>query len=109
MQNQKSINDLYDLRLEIRDWANEVYPDRTPYQALAKMVMEEIPELLKDGLDDPLEWADLLILVLDASELRGIDIIDAARVKMEINKRRSWEIDKESGIMHHVAGSGGDA
>lgn len=91
-----------DLQKEIKEWADQVFPDRTPYAALSKMIMEEIPELLNGGLDDPGEWADLLILVMDAADLRGIDVLEAAFDKMEINRTRSWEVDPETGIMHHV-------
>jgi len=100
MSNEKKT--IKDLQQEIKTWADQVYPDRTPYSALSKMVMEEIPELLNGGQDDPGEWADLLILVLDAAGLRDIDAVQAAWDKMEINKQRSWEVDPETGIMHHI-------
>lgn len=99
MSNKKTVKDLQE---EIKTWADQVFPDRTPYSALAKMIMEEVPELLNGGQDDPGEWADLLILVLDAADLRGIDVVQAAWDKMEINKTRTWEVDPETGIMHHV-------
>jgi len=91
-----------DLQEEIKTWADQVFPNRTPYSALSKLVMEEIPELLNGGLDDPGEWADLLILVLDGADLRGIDVVQAAFDKMEINRHRTWKVNPETGIMHHV-------
>lgn len=97
-----SENTLQDLQREVKEWADQVFPHRTAQGALRKMIMEEIPELLNGGLDDPGEWADLLILLIDSSALRGINIVDAAFDKMEINKRRTWEIDSETGLMHHV-------
>lgn len=94
--------EMVNLRRVIKEWADSVYPNRTAHSALSKMVMEEIPELLNGGLDDPGEWADLLILVLDAADLRGIDVIRAAFDKMEVNHRRNWAVDPDTGIMSHV-------
>lgn len=90
------------LQDRIAGWADRVFPHRTPENALQKLVMEEIPELLNGGLDDPHEYADVLILVLDVAKLRGIDAIQAAHEKMTINEARSWEMDESTGLMHHV-------
>jgi len=90
------------LQRRIADWADQVFPDRTAHGALSKLVMEEIPELLNGGLDDPHEYADVLILILDVASLRGIDAIKAAHEKMAINEARKWEIDKSTGLMHHI-------
>lgn len=91
-----------DLQQRITGWADKVFPDRTPYDALRKMVLEEIPELLHDGLDDPEEWADVFILMFDAAHLRGIDIIKATNDKMTKNEARKWKINQETGLMNHV-------
>lgn len=85
----------------IDNWINKILPDRTPEMALQKLIMEEIPELLNGGIDDPMEWADVFILVLDCAKLRNIDIIEAVHAKMDINENRDWEINK-SGVLHHV-------
>lgn len=96
-----------ELQKRITQWADLVFPDRTAHNALCKLIMEEIPELLHGGLDDPMEYADVLILILDVASLRGIDAIAAAHRKMDINERRSWEIDAESGLMRHREGTYG--
>lgn len=90
------------LQERIASWADRVFPDRTPHGSLCKMVMEEIPELLNGGLDDPLEYADVLILLLDVAHLRGIDAIAAAHQKMGVNERRKWQVDPETNMMHHL-------
>lgn len=84
-------------------WADRVYPDRTTEVAFAKM-MGEIGEVLLNP-EDPLEWADLLILLVDAAKLRGIDILAAGHAKMAINEERSWNIDPETGLMSHEKGA----
>lgn len=87
------------LRIEV--WANRVIPNRTAEKALQKLVLEELPELLHGALDDPGEWADVLILVLDGMRLRGIDPIEAVHDKMAINEKREWAIN-ERGVLQHV-------
>jgi hypothetical protein len=86
----------------IKNWADSVYPNRTAQSALTKMVMEEIPELIAGGIDDPLEFADIAILLFDAAALLGIDIEQAVKDKMAINVARRWKIDAVTGIMKHV-------
>lgn len=89
------------LQDEISEWADTVYPSRTATQAMIKLVMEEIPEILQNPTD-PLEFADAIILLIDAAKLSGIDIVEAAREKMAINRRRSWKVDPDTGVMRHV-------
>lgn len=98
------------LQKRILDWADRIFPNRTAHGALCKLMLEEIPELLHGGLSDPLEYADILILVLDIASLNGIDAIAAAHQKMEINEQRKWKINTASGLMHHVkeGDNGGD-
>lgn len=86
----------------IAEWADVVYPDRTPEHAITKMMLHEIPELLQGGVDDPLEFADVAILLFDIAHLKGIDIGKAIADKMEINKKRVWGIDRNTGVMSHV-------
>lgn len=85
----------------ITAWANEVFPGRTITNALQKMVMEEIPEYLT-AQDDPLELADIAILLYDIAYLANVDLDAAIREKMEINKKRTWEISEETGLMRHI-------
>lgn len=86
----------------IAEWADSVYPDRTPEHALTKMMLHEIPELLQGGVNDPLEFADVAILLFDIAHLKGIDIGKAIADKMEINKKRIWGVDPATGVMSHV-------
>ncbi len=81
-------------------WADKVFPDRTINNALNKMVFEEIPEYMLER--DPLELADIGILLYDIANLAGIDLDAAMREKMEINKNREWKIDETTGLMSHV-------
>lgn len=79
-------------------------PGRTVIDALIKLNMEEIPELLssinREGAIDPEELGDVAILLFDIAHLAGIDLQDAILKKLEINRNRQWEI--RNGILHHV-------
>lgn len=86
----------------IAKWADVVYPDRTAEHALTKMMLHEIPELLQSGVDDPLEFADVAILLFDIAHLKGIDIGEAIEQKMMINRDRMWAVDPKTGVMSHV-------
>lgn len=86
----------------IKEWADRVYPDRTAHGALVKLMLEEVPELLNGGLDDPGEYADTLILLLDIAQMRGINALQAVHDKMKINEERTWAIDPTTKIMRHV-------
>lgn len=93
--------ELRELQARIAGWADEVFPDRTAHDAAVKLVLEEIPEFLRSP-NDPLEYADLVILILDIAYLRGIDIQDAVLKKMGINENRRWNLDPTTRLMHHI-------
>jgi len=89
------------LQEQIASWANEIFPDRTVFTATTKLILEEIPEWLRDH-SDPHESADLVILILDIAYLKGIDVKKAVLEKMEINRQRKWERNPETGFMNHI-------
>lgn len=87
----------------IVDWANTVFPERTVKDILLKL-NEEIGEVIKRPTD-PLEYADIMILLLDFAahnDISGSVIMDAIAEKMEVNKKRRWAVDRRTGIMQHV-------
>lgn len=94
---------LHQHQRNIVSWANVVFPEREPKDVLLKL-NEEIGELIKNPVD-PHEYADVMILLLDFAAFNGIDgngLSAAITEKMEINKRRSWRIDRNTGIMQHT-------
>lgn len=91
----------------IVEWADSVFPDRTITNAIQKMVLEEIPEYLMKQ-DDPMELADLGILLYDIANLAGVDLDKAIREKMAINQQRSWAVDSNTGLMKHTKKAGAE-
>jgi len=94
--------DIKKLQADIKSWADSVFPNRTVKGAFDKMVFEEIPELYQGQFKDPLEFADVAILLFDVADLMGIDMEAAIKKKMAINRDRDWEFDEETGFMRHV-------
>lgn len=94
---------LSDHQCNVIEWANEVFPDRSAKDVLLKS-HEEWGELTKK-LDDPMEYADVMILLLDLAAMNNIsgDTLSLAiREKMAINRARKWEVDRVTGIMRHL-------
>lgn len=89
----------------IDEWATDIYPNRTSYGAMTKLVLEEIPELVmsrrKGGKIDEGEIADIIILALDIATLEGYSAAVIVNEKMKKNKQRDWIIDSETGLMSH--------
>jgi predicted house-cleaning noncanonical NTP pyrophosphatase (MazG superfamily) len=91
-----------ELQKEIAEWADKVFPNRTAHGSLSKLVLEEIPEFITSGMEDPLEYADLVIMILDIAHLKGINVGQAVIQKMAINRSRTWTLDDATGFLKHV-------
>ena len=91
---------------EVVDWIKEFIPDedRDPFNTAIKM-SEEVAELLHAlyandtvrGIED--ECADILILLLDVAYLHEIDLAQAFKRKMDMNRERQWS--HKRGSMFH--------
>jgi NTP pyrophosphatase (non-canonical NTP hydrolase) len=91
--------DIDSLAAEIREWADTVFPDRTDASMWLKIYSEAAETIRSNG--DPLEVADLFILLLDYANRKGINLTDAIKKKMVINRSRTWQID-QMGTMSHL-------
>ena len=66
---------------------------------------EELDEVIADPQDE-LEWADCMILLLDAARRQGFsmdDLQQAINKKMTINRARKWGNADENGVVKHIA------
>jgi NTP pyrophosphatase (non-canonical NTP hydrolase) len=89
-------NDLRIMQRLVVMWADQAFPDRTPQAALLKLY-EEIGELIRNPRES-LEYADILIMLVDIAHLHGVhDLGDAVDRKMKINGRRTW---KQTSMQH---------
>lgn len=76
------------------EWSQRTFgsdEQRGPVGALRHLEREAREAAESPG--DHSEYADCLLLILDASRRAGLDVVslvEAARAKMEVNKKRSW-------------------
>ena len=91
-----------ELQSEVAAFAEKAFgPDRE--DAAWKKLFEEIGETLKNP-DDPSEWADVFIILLDLATLHGVDVDSATRAKIEVIKNRVW-VQTSTGTFQHVPGA----
>ena len=95
------------LQDDIGIFTEKTFPDATP-RSKALHMAEEAIEAANDP-QDILEWADCMILLLDAARKAGYstsDIYDGVLRKMEINKTRTWGPKDREGVIRHGNCSG---
>ena len=94
-----------DIQEDVAQWADRVFPNRTAHGSLSKLVLEEIPEFITSRMQDPLEYADLVIMILDIAHLQKINVGKAVIDKMHVNKyERTWAVDPNTGFLKHQEG-----
>jgi guanylate kinase len=100
--NVPELDTLQQLQAEAVQWADSVFPNRTPSSAFLKM-FSELGEII-DCPTDGLEWADLFVLALDLMKMHGItDPASYIRQKLATNRERSWQVGAND-VMSHVKG-----
>lgn len=88
------------LQLAVVAWADKAFPNRTPHIAFLKL-FEEIGELVKHP-GEPLEYADVILLLMDLASMHGItDLAGAIVKKLAINAERQWAVTG-LGVMQHT-------
>jgi hypothetical protein len=99
------------LKDEIRDFSEEKFGVRTDASGPLHHLQEEVEELIdvlgKGGLAEEEEWADCLLLLLDAFRIRyGNDtsfnkLLHFALNKLDVIKKRDWDVEPdENGVYH---------
>lgn len=85
-------------------WQHETFPHSTAATVTSHLIEElhEIEALYHAGLEpDPIEAADVLMLLIAFADKAGFDLIQVARDKLEINKRRKWTVTAAGGHTKH--------
>jgi hypothetical protein len=101
-------SEFHALAIDQAEWSQATFgPDerRGPIGAL-KHLEKEAREAQQDPCD-PYEFADCLLLVLDAARRAGInasELIQFAEAKMAINKERTWPKPTSDEPVEHVRG-----
>jgi NTP pyrophosphatase (non-canonical NTP hydrolase) len=92
--------EIFEMQRYIAEWADKEFPSRQPTHLIAK-ILEEVGELIANPTD-PMEAADLAILVLDYFHLIGHDMELCVVRKMMLNKSRRWKMNPNTMIMNHI-------
>jgi hypothetical protein len=85
-------------------WAANTFGER-PFTVDLQKMMSEAKEAMESG--EPEEFADILLCLLSACDLRGIrteDLLNLAFAKLEKNRQRRWAQNPD-GTWSHVKGS----
>lgn len=93
------------LHREITSWQRETFPGGTIDGAAAYLV-DEVEELRDAIFDSALcaeELADVYLLTVACAHLLDVDLYQAARDKLAINRERTWETSPgEHGYRKHI-------
>lgn len=94
--------DLSPLQHAVVDWANTISPNRSPKDAVVKLVSEasELLDAVLNNGDVKGELADCLILLVDLADMHGINLVRAGWDKHDINRKRKWI--SENGVIRRV-------
>jgi len=99
-----ALSALFDFQCEVGRWGRETFGnDVQRREGLVAHLAREVIELAE--AHDPEEAADCLILLLGHADVMGYDLLEVARVKMEINRMRTWGKPDRHGIVEHVSES----
>ncbi len=93
-----TVDDTDRLAFEVFHWAEATFPNRTDSSMFLKMYSEVAELIRSDG--EPLELADLFILLMDYAVRKDIVISAAVRQKLEINRQRTWKINADGTMSH---------
>lgn len=94
------------LEHELSRWSQETFgtdSERGPYGALKHLMCEVAETLIAP--DDLEEYADCLLLIIDASRRAGFSLgalIEAASKKLEVNKARTWPSPTSQEPVFHI-------
>lgn len=88
------MNKLDHLMKEIQSFSDAAFGDPSQRNEMGTLhhLKMEINELIENP-NSPLEWADCMLLLLDAARRKGYtpdQIFDFCLQKLEINKKRKW-------------------
>jgi hypothetical protein len=105
--NQKGKTEMRNVNLiqrEIALWAEKTFGPGDRFDGIMSHLKEEVGEL-RDSDGHIEEFADCLILLLNAAEQRGItwDILtQTVEIKMKVNKLRKWGNKQPCGKVNHM-------
>lgn len=91
---------------DVGEWGDKTFnakrktPDPIFLEGRIAHFMKEAAELNASYENE--EVADCFMLLLHIAHLKGFDLLEEARKKMEINRKRTWGEADELGMIEHV-------
>lgn len=101
----QELKPLCELQTAICEWADSIFGKgigRIP--GIMNHLKKEADEVIEDPYDH-MEYADCMMLILDAARLAGLssgDLLKLMKEKLEINKQREWGPMDDDGIVEHI-------
>lgn len=92
------------LQDEIAQWSDATFGSGRPATRPLHHLAKEVQELIA-APHDQMEYADCLILLLDAYRMAGGSadkMIETSYRKLEINRKRDWGTPDENGVVEHI-------
>ncbi len=97
-------NRIQHLQHEIAKWSDATFGAERPPSRPLHHLAKEVRELI-EAPDDQMEYADCLILLLDAYRMAGgsaDELVESCYHKLEINQERTWGAPDENGVVEHI-------
>ena len=98
-----NISELQILQDRIAEFQRSRFPDQKLKGKLNHLVSEALE--LRCNPDDPMEWADVLILLLGAAAQHDLSVTALCKFaedKLQICMARKWAPADADGVHHHV-------
>ena len=96
--------ELQRLQNALAEWSDEQFGrNRTPIRPINHLKREV--EELSEAPYDPMEYADCLLLLIDAFRMAGgsaDDLVQYGFEKLEINRQRQWGKPDAHGVTEHI-------
>lgn len=81
-------------------WSDATFPKSTDRSRI-EHARDELGEL-QDDPADPLENADVILLMTHHAHVHGYNLFEASLDKFNIIKQRKWGAPDERGVVHHI-------
>jgi hypothetical protein len=99
---------------DIRKWSDATFGEDQRTIPILHHLMKEVPEAIEvcetGSHKAQWEFADCLMLLLDASSHYGMDaedLIRYTRLKLNVNKLRKWGKPDKNGVIEHIVETAG--
>lgn len=95
---------IQELQDTVYNWSENTFGKGRPPSAPLNHLLKEVQEAI-DSPQDIIEYADCLLLLLDAAAKAGFNtqqLILAAFIKLDECRQRKWAEPDENGVSEHV-------